>query len=65
MILGVVQFGDDCAETMREHVLGYLVILSICLLLEAIIGFVSMRGSILDTSPRTKMQYLLYARLGK
>lgn len=63
VILGVVHFGDDCADTMREHVLGYIVILSVCLLVEGIIAFVSMRGSILDTSPRTSMQYLLYVRL--
>lgn len=64
VMLGVVQFSDECAEKMKEHVLGYVVILSVCLILEAVIAFVSMRGSILDTGPRASMQYLLYIRLG-
>ncbi len=73
VILGVVDFdydvaeggGDVCVDRLREHVQGYIVILSVCFLVEGIISIVSMRGSILYTEPRTSMQYLLYIRLGK
>ncbi|KAK8787074.1 hypothetical protein V5799_023147, partial [Amblyomma americanum] len=44
--------------------LGYCVILSGCVVVEACISWVSMRGSILDAAPRASMQYLLYVRLG-
>ena len=65
--LGVVEFDPliECAVHLREHVLGYLVILSGCVLLEASIAMLAMRGTILDTGPRTGMQYLLYVRLGE
>lgn len=53
-----------CSSKLRDHVLGYLVIMSTCVVLEAAIAWVSMRGSILDTVPRHSMQYLLYTRLG-
>ncbi|EEC15176.1 neural stem cell-derived dendrite regulator, putative [Ixodes scapularis] len=43
--------------------LGYIVILSGCVVVEGFISWVSMRGSILDTAPRASMQYLLYVRL--
>ena len=65
IILGVVDFDETCSHALREHVLGYLVILSVCVVLEATIAIISMRGSILDTEPRVSMQYLLYTRLGK
>ncbi|KAL3227234.1 hypothetical protein MRX96_024201 [Rhipicephalus microplus] len=44
--------------------LGYCIILSGCVVVEACISWVSMRGSILDTAPRASMQHLLYVRLG-
>ena len=68
VILGVVDFnvaGSVCVHTLRQHVLGYLVILSVCAALEGIVALVAMRGSILYTEPRTSMQYLLYTRLGE
>ena len=67
VILGVVDFDVDsaCAHTLRQHVLGYLVIFSVCATVEAVVALVAMRGSILYTEPRTSMQYLLYTRLGE
>ena len=67
VILGVFHSPTEspCAVTLREHVLGYIVIMSGCLLVEGCIAWVSMRGTILDPSPRSSMQYLLYVRLGK
>ncbi|KAF0309047.1 Sn1-specific diacylglycerol lipase alpha [Amphibalanus amphitrite] len=53
-----------CQSQLWEYILGYLIILSGCLLLEACIVGVSMRGSILETAPREATQYLIYIRLG-
>ncbi|GFT65747.1 sn1-specific diacylglycerol lipase alpha [Nephila pilipes] len=66
VVLASVDFGDDsiCVADLYEHVLGYMVILSGCVVVEAFISWVSMRGTILVTAPRTSMQYLLYVRLG-
>ncbi|KAF8791182.1 Sn1-specific diacylglycerol lipase alpha like protein [Argiope bruennichi] len=66
VVLSVVDFNDDspCVVDLYEHVLGYMVILSGCVVVEAFISWVSMRGTILITAPRTSMQYLLYVRLG-
>ncbi|XP_074647959.1 diacylglycerol lipase-alpha-like [Tubulanus polymorphus] len=65
VILGVVPFDQNvqCLVDLQEHVLGYLVILSGCIVVEGFIAWVSMRGSILYTEPRSSMQYLLYVRL--
>ena len=67
IILGVVQFDRNilCMANLHDHVLGYLVILSVCVVTEVSIMIVSMRGTILDTKPRASMQYLLYIRLGE
>ncbi|CAH1799397.1 unnamed protein product [Owenia fusiformis] len=65
IILGVVDADlTECWISLREHVLGYLVILSGSVLVEGCIAWVSMRGTILYTEPRSSMQYLLYVRLG-
>ncbi|KAG8201460.1 hypothetical protein JTE90_024329 [Oedothorax gibbosus] len=70
VVLSVVLAGIDlndpspCVGDLYEHVLGYMVILSGCVVVEAFISWVSMRGTILVTTPRTSMQYLLYVRLG-
>lgn len=50
---------------LYEHVLGYLIILSGCIITELCICFISTRGTIMDNEPRASMQYLLYVRLGK
>ncbi|XP_037087617.1 diacylglycerol lipase-alpha-like, partial [Pollicipes pollicipes] len=66
VVLGVAELSSDvqCQSQLFEYIVGYLVILSGCLLLEACIVGVSMRGTILDTAPREATQYLLYIRLG-
>ena len=66
-ILGAVEFDEDkrCSTALRWQVLCYIVIMSVCVLIEAAIAGVSMRGTILDPRPRAAMQYLLYIRLGK
>lgn len=67
VILSTADFRDEstiCANKLYEHVLGYMVILSGCIIVETFISWVSMRGTILVTAPRTSMQYLLYVRLG-
>lgn len=53
-----------CMTELYEHVLGYLIILSGCIITEACIAFISTRGTIMDNEPRASMQYLLYVRLG-
>ncbi|XP_077492793.1 inactivation no afterpotential E isoform X2 [Amblyomma americanum] len=65
VLLSVLDFGAlACVSDLQEHMLGYCVILSGCVVVEACISWVSMRGSILDAAPRASMQYLLYVRLG-
>ncbi|ELT97131.1 hypothetical protein CAPTEDRAFT_139126 [Capitella teleta] len=66
VILGVMDFSgeEQCLTNMWQHVVGYVVILSVCVVIEALAAWVSMRGSILNTEPRSSMQYLLYIRLG-
>ncbi|XP_067676566.1 diacylglycerol lipase-alpha-like isoform X2 [Haliotis asinina] len=65
IILGVVDFERNvaCTQDLHDHVLGYLIILSLCFFMELLIAIISMRGGILDNHPRRSMQYLLYLRL--
>ncbi|XP_048240111.1 diacylglycerol lipase-alpha-like isoform X13 [Haliotis rufescens] len=65
IILGVVDFERKvaCTQDLHDHVLGYLIILSVCFFMELLIAIISMRGGILDNHPRRSMQYLLYLRL--
>lgn len=67
VIYGVVgartNTSEECWAELREHIVGYLVILSGCVVIEFCIAHVAMRGTILDPSPRASMQYLLYVRL--
>ncbi|RWS22882.1 sn1-specific diacylglycerol lipase alpha-like protein [Leptotrombidium deliense] len=53
-----------CMTELHEHSVGYIVILLGCIIVEACIAVVSMRGSILNAAPRSSMQHLLYVRLG-
>ncbi|XP_063850553.1 diacylglycerol lipase-alpha-like isoform X2 [Scylla paramamosain] len=67
VIYGVVgartSTSEECWSELREHIVGYLVILSGCVIVEFCIAHVAMRGTILDPTPRASMQYLLYVRL--
>ena len=67
VIFGVSTFDPTrrCSVDLQIHILGYIVVMGACLLLEVVVAIVSMRGSILEMTPRVSMQYLLYARLGK
>ena len=69
-ILGLVMYLVDyrdwrapCMTKLHEHTIGYLVILSGCILLEILILRVSSRGSITDVSARKGIEVLLYLRL--
>ncbi|GFN93686.1 Sn1-specific diacylglycerol lipase alpha, partial [Plakobranchus ocellatus] len=64
VVRGVVKFvpGHECTSDLRNLILGHLVILSVCIVLEIAIAFVSTRGSILTQAPRASIEYLLYAR---
>ncbi|CAG5121552.1 unnamed protein product, partial [Candidula unifasciata] len=65
IVRGVVSFQSplECTVGLRDLILGHLVILAVCIILEAIIAFVSTRGSILAPAPRASIEYFLYARL--
>ncbi|XP_015785894.1 sn1-specific diacylglycerol lipase alpha isoform X2 [Tetranychus urticae] len=54
----------QCMIDLHEHIVGYAIILIGCLIVELFIAWVSLRGTILETEPRSSMQYLLYVRLG-
>ncbi|XP_071792184.1 diacylglycerol lipase-alpha-like isoform X1 [Asterias amurensis] len=53
---------DECSSSLRNYIIGYLVILSACLFVEGLIVFISLRGTIFYTRPRSSMEYLLYGR---
>lgn len=54
-----------CMRHLHELVIGYLVLLSGSLVVEICIAWVSCRGSIMNTKPRSSIQYILYVRAGK
>ncbi|XP_063923643.1 diacylglycerol lipase-alpha-like isoform X2 [Zophobas morio] len=54
---------EKCELQLLGLVVGYLVILGLSMAIELAICVVAMRGSILDTTPRSSMQYILYFRL--
>ena len=54
-----------CIFLLWKYFIGYLVIFTSCVAVEVSICLVATRGSILDTTTRASMQYLLYIRLCK
>lgn len=66
VILATFDFAqmENCIWRLHEHMIGYVVILAGCSVVEACIAWVSLRGTILDSGPRAAMEYLLYVRLG-
>ncbi|XP_058063472.1 diacylglycerol lipase-alpha [Anopheles bellator] len=52
-----------CQQQLLNFQIGYMILLAVCMCVEASICIISMRGSILDTERRASMQYLLYGRL--
>ncbi len=65
VVLAVVEFDgvNTCTSYFRYHAIGYVAILGCCAVVEAVVSWVSMRGTILNPEPRSSMQYLLYVRL--
>ena len=51
--------------SLRSFNIGYVVSLAVGLILETVLFWVSLRGTILETAPRVSVQYILYIRLGK
>lgn len=61
-------YGDTCfiaRVSLWSFDLGYVVSLAVGLILETVLFWVSLRGTILETAPRVSVQYILYIRLGK
>ncbi|XP_078331862.1 diacylglycerol lipase-alpha-like isoform X4 [Crassostrea virginica] len=50
--------------SLRSFNIGYVVSLAVGLILETVLFWVSLRGTILETAPRVSVQYILYIRLG-
>ncbi|XP_059617635.1 diacylglycerol lipase-alpha isoform X3 [Phlebotomus argentipes] len=65
LVLGLVQYDNSvrCIELMWLYKIGYAVVLIVSLLVEVTICVISMRGSILETSLRTSMNYWVYLKL--
>ncbi|XP_066255734.1 diacylglycerol lipase-alpha isoform X3 [Euwallacea similis] len=69
IILGIVLFvvkydkSVQCVLLLWGLIVGYLAILLLSMVLELAVCVVALRGSILDTGPRSSMQYILYIRL--
>ncbi|XP_071942299.1 diacylglycerol lipase-alpha-like isoform X3 [Antedon mediterranea] len=47
---------------LKDFAICFLVLLSLCLVMEIIEGVVALRGNIMNVKPRNSMQYLLYIR---
>ncbi|KAF2362467.1 Alpha/Beta hydrolase fold [Trinorchestia longiramus] len=62
-VMGGSKDASGCWGELKEHLIGYFVLLFSCIVVEALIAYVAMRGTILDPEPRASMQYLLYVRL--
>ncbi|XP_055888225.1 diacylglycerol lipase-alpha-like isoform X3 [Biomphalaria glabrata] len=64
IVRGIVDFTspEECTVNLRDLILGYIIIVSFCIILEVCIAFVSTRGSILTQTPRASIEYLLYGR---
>ena len=67
LFLGLMDFDEtiECTKNLKGHIIGYIIILGLCVLLEMAVAYVSMRGTILSPEPRKAMEYILYIRLGE
>ncbi|XP_050302492.1 diacylglycerol lipase-alpha isoform X2 [Anthonomus grandis grandis] len=65
VILFILKFDKSvhCILLIWSLVVGYLAILLVSIVIEVAVCVVALRGSILDTTPRSSMQYILYIRL--
>ncbi|XP_072046452.1 uncharacterized protein [Amphiura filiformis] len=53
-----------CSPNLYRYILGYIVILCTCLVLEGWTVYLSLKGTIFYVRPRKQIAYLLYARAG-
>ncbi|XP_034235301.1 sn1-specific diacylglycerol lipase alpha isoform X2 [Thrips palmi] len=53
-----------CSRQLWRHLVGYLCILGVTVVLEAMMAFTAMRGGILEVERRSGIKYQLYCRLG-
>ncbi|XP_024890963.1 sn1-specific diacylglycerol lipase alpha isoform X2 [Temnothorax curvispinosus] len=65
VLLGILEWdrSDTCILFLWEYVIGYEGLFVVCMAVEFSICFLATRGSILDTTARAPMQYVLYFRL--
>jgi len=54
-----------CVTSVQSYTAGFVVILSLCALVEISVAWVSILGTIIHAEPRTCMPYFVYGRLGK
>ncbi|XP_045466398.1 diacylglycerol lipase-alpha isoform X2 [Harmonia axyridis] len=53
----------ECVFLLWWFIIGYMIILVISMLLESMVAFIALKGTILDQEPREPMQYVLYVRI--
>lgn len=65
ILLGILEWdrSDTCILLLWDYVIGYEGLFVACMAVEFSICFLATRGSILDTTARAPMQYILYIRL--
>lgn len=65
VLLGILEWNRSvtCILLLWEYVIGYEGLFVACMVVEFSICFLATRGSILDTTARAPMQYILYIRL--
>ncbi|KAH3738736.1 diacylglycerol lipase-alpha-like [Dreissena polymorpha] len=54
---------NDGTKDAQDIILGYILIFLLGVILECMVAFVSVRGSILHTGPRDNVHYLLYCHI--
>lgn len=59
------QASDLSGNYVWLQVISNIAVLSSCIIVETGVALVSIRGTILNSEPRAKMEYLLYIRLGE
>lgn len=67
VLLGILEWDRSvtCIFLLWEYIVGYVALFVACIAVEFSICFLATRGSILDTTARAPMQYILYIRLCK
>lgn len=55
----------SCSPNLYRYILGYIVMLCTCLVVEGWTVYLSLKGTIFYVRPRKQIAYLLYARAGE